>query len=75
MRIAILWLRRDLRLDDNPALQALLADGYTPLPVYIHEEPDPDWPLGAAMSVVLLIVALAVIAAAGRIANPRWQRA
>jgi len=34
-----------------------------------------NWPLGAAMSVVLLIVALAVIALAGRIANPRWQRA
>ncbi|MGH1482625.1 MAG: ABC transporter permease [Geminicoccales bacterium] len=34
-----------------------------------------NWPLGAAMSVVLLIVALAVIAAAGRIANPKWQRA
>ncbi len=48
MSVAILWLRRDLRLDDNPALQALLADGHTPLPVYIHDEPDPDWPLGAA---------------------------
>ena len=34
-----------------------------------------NWPLGAAMSVVLLIVALAVIGLAGRIANPRWQRA
>jgi deoxyribodipyrimidine photo-lyase len=37
-----------LRLDDNPALQALLADGHTPLPIYIHDEPDAHWPLGAA---------------------------
>ncbi len=48
MSTAILWLRRDLRLDDNPALQALQEDGHIPLPVYIHDEPDPDWPLGAA---------------------------
>jgi deoxyribodipyrimidine photo-lyase len=48
MSCAILWLRRDLRLDDNPALQALLDDGHIPVPVYIHDEPDPDWPLGAA---------------------------
>jgi deoxyribodipyrimidine photo-lyase len=48
MPTAILWLRRDLRLDDNPALQALLDDGYSPVPVYIHDEPDPDWPVGAA---------------------------
>ena len=48
MTRAILWLRRDLRLDDNPALQALLDDGHTPVPVYIHDETDPDWPLGAA---------------------------
>jgi deoxyribodipyrimidine photo-lyase len=48
MSSALLWLRRDLRLDDNPALQALLDDGHTPVPVYIHDEPDPDWPLGAA---------------------------
>jgi spermidine/putrescine transport system permease protein len=34
-----------------------------------------NWPLGAALSVVLLIAALAVIAIAGRIANPRWMRA
>jgi deoxyribodipyrimidine photo-lyase len=45
---ALLWLRRDLRLADNPALQALIAAGHTPLPVYIHDEPDNDWPTGAA---------------------------
>jgi spermidine/putrescine transport system permease protein len=33
-----------------------------------------NWPLGAALSVVLLIAALVVIALAGRIANPRWMR-
>ena len=43
-----MWFRRDLRLADNPALQALLDNGHTPVPVYIHDEPDPDWPLGSA---------------------------
>jgi deoxyribodipyrimidine photolyase len=38
MPVALLWLRRDLRLDDNPALQALLDDGHTPVAVYIHDE-------------------------------------
>jgi spermidine/putrescine transport system permease protein len=33
-----------------------------------------NWPLGAALSVVLLAVALAVIGLASRIASPRWQR-
>lgn len=33
-----------------------------------------NWPLGAALSVVLLAVALAVIVLASRIASPRWQR-
>ncbi len=33
-----------------------------------------NWPLGAALSVILLIVAMSVIIAAGRLANPRWQR-
>src|SRR5210317_1054084 len=45
---AILWLRRDLRLADNPALQALLQDGHAPVPVFIYDEPDADWPLGSA---------------------------
>lgn len=48
MSTAILWFRRDLRLADNPALQALLQDGLIPVPVYIQDEPDPDWPLGGA---------------------------
>jgi spermidine/putrescine transport system permease protein len=33
-----------------------------------------NWPLGAALSVVLLVAALAVIVLASRIASPRWQR-
>lgn len=48
MSTAILWLRRDLRVADNPALQALLNDNHTPVPVYIHDEPDAEWPLGEA---------------------------
>ena len=48
MGTCILWLRRDLRVADNPALNALLDDGHCPLPVYIHDEPDPDWPPGEA---------------------------
>ncbi|WP_455233850.1 cryptochrome/photolyase family protein [Thiogranum longum] len=48
MTTALVWLRRDLRLDDNPALQAALADGHLPVPVYIHDEPDGPWSLGSA---------------------------
>jgi len=48
MTAAVLWLRRDLRLADNPALQAIIEAGRSPIPVYIHDEPDPDWPLGEA---------------------------
>jgi deoxyribodipyrimidine photo-lyase len=45
---ALVWFRRDLRLADNPALGAALDAGLTPIPVYIHDEPAGDWPLGAA---------------------------
>jgi len=48
MPAALLWLRRDLRLSDNPALQTLLDGGYAPVPVYILDEPRGDWPLGEA---------------------------
>jgi deoxyribodipyrimidine photo-lyase len=48
MSAALIWFRRDLRLADNPAWQALIDEGYAPIPVYIHEEPDADWPLGEA---------------------------
>jgi deoxyribodipyrimidine photo-lyase len=48
MPAAVLWLRRDLRLADNPALQEIITAGRTPIPIYIPDEPDPDWPLGEA---------------------------
>jgi deoxyribodipyrimidine photo-lyase len=46
---AIVWFRRDLRLSDNPALAAALADGHQPIPLYIHA-PDEEapWAPGAA---------------------------
>jgi deoxyribodipyrimidine photo-lyase len=46
---AILWFRRDLRLDDNPALLAAIADHPRLLPVYIHApEDEAPWSPGAA---------------------------
>ncbi len=49
MANAIVWFRRDLRLDDNPALQAAIDGGFTPVPVYVFA-PDEDapWAPGAA---------------------------
>ena len=47
--VAIIWFRNDLRLDDNPALNAALRAGLTPLPVYIHSpEEEGAWAPGAA---------------------------
>lgn len=34
----ILWFRRDLRLDDHPALAAAVQSGRPVLPVFIHDE-------------------------------------
>ncbi len=45
---ALILLRHDLRLHDNPALLAALDAGQIPVPVYIHDEAHSDWPLGAA---------------------------
>ncbi|MEP6908689.1 MAG: deoxyribodipyrimidine photo-lyase [Pseudoxanthomonas sp.] len=46
---AIVWFRNDLRLADNPALQAALESGFSPLCVYIHApEEEGDWAPGAA---------------------------
>ncbi|MGB5640315.1 MAG: deoxyribodipyrimidine photo-lyase [Sedimenticolaceae bacterium] len=49
MSLAIVWFRRDLRLYDNPALAAALANHKRILPLYIHA-PDEDapWQPGAA---------------------------
>ena len=49
MANAIVWFRNDLRLADNPALQAALDGGYTPIPVYIHApEEEGHWAPGGA---------------------------
>lgn len=46
---ALVWFRHDLRLDDNPALQAALDAGCTPVPVYVHApEEEGEWAPGAA---------------------------
>jgi deoxyribodipyrimidine photo-lyase len=49
MPTALVWFRRDLRLDDHPALQAALDAGFAPIPVYVHA-PDEEapWAPGAA---------------------------
>ena len=46
---ALVWFRNDLRLADNPALQAALDAGQVPVCVYIHA-PDEEgaWAPGAA---------------------------
>lgn len=47
--IALVWLRRDLRLADNPALMAALEAGFVPVPVYIDDPAgEGPWPLGGA---------------------------
>ncbi|HET7268275.1 MAG TPA: deoxyribodipyrimidine photo-lyase [Oleiagrimonas sp.] len=49
MAHALIWFRNDLRLMDNPALQAALRQKLTPVPVYIHApEEEGDWRPGAA---------------------------
>ncbi len=46
---SILWLRRDLRLDDNPALASALASGTGIVPLYIHAPgEETPWEPGAA---------------------------
>jgi deoxyribodipyrimidine photo-lyase len=45
----LVWFRRDLRLQDNPALQAALDAGHVPVPVYIHApHEEGDWAPGGA---------------------------
>ena len=63
MSIALLWFRRDLRLTDNPALQAALAAGHHVVPIYIHapDEEAPWMPGGA--SGVWLAASLQALAA------------
>ncbi len=44
----IYWLRRDLRLADNPALFSALQTGQPIIPVYIYDETPTLRPIGAA---------------------------
>ena len=45
----ILWFRQDLRLADNPALDAAIRTGAPVIPVYIHDpEAHGDWAPGGA---------------------------
>lgn len=49
METAIFWFRRDLRLDDNPALHAAMKRAPVIIPVYIHDpEAEGDWAPGGA---------------------------
>ena len=49
MGIALIWLRDDLRLNDQPALRAALERGLRPVPVYIHApEEEGAWAPGGA---------------------------
>ncbi|HWS40729.1 MAG TPA: deoxyribodipyrimidine photo-lyase [Arenimonas sp.] len=51
MATALVWLRRDLRLKDNPVLANAIADGYQPLLVYIHApHEESPWAPGQASS-------------------------
>ncbi|MBX3725190.1 MAG: deoxyribodipyrimidine photo-lyase [Xanthomonadales bacterium] len=48
-RTALIWFRRDLRLDDHPALDAALRAGYAIVPVYVHAPgEEAPWAPGAA---------------------------
>ena len=45
----IVWFRQDLRLADNPALDAARRAGAPVIPVYIHDEQAPaEWRMGGA---------------------------
>ncbi|MBK1691438.1 cryptochrome/photolyase family protein [Ectothiorhodospira mobilis] len=49
MSITLIWFRRDLRLEDNPALAHALETGGRILPVYIHAPGEEgEWAPGAA---------------------------
>lgn len=49
MLTAILWFRDDLRLADNPALQAALKNDYAIIPIYIHApDEEGNWAPGRA---------------------------
>lgn len=48
-RIAIVWLRQDLRLRDNTALNYAVSQGYAVIPVYILDDVNAgEWKMGGA---------------------------
>ncbi len=71
----LLWLRRDLRLADNPALQAALARGGPVIPVFILDPLTEGW--GAAplwrLGEALAALALALEAAGSRLILRRGE--
>lgn len=62
MRPTLLWFRRDLRLRDNPALEAALQSGGPIIPLYVLDETPGLRPAGAA-SLWWLDKSLAALAA------------
>jgi len=44
----IVWFRQDLRLLDNPALSAAVAEGRPVLPLYVLPDQNADWAMGGA---------------------------
>ena len=49
MKPALVWFRQDLRLQDNPALQAAVARGGPIVPLYILDDAgEGRWPMGGA---------------------------
>ncbi len=47
--LSLVWFRRDLRLQDNPALHAALHSGRPLLAIYIHDpRPRDGWAIGGA---------------------------
>lgn len=51
---SLMWFRRDLRIADNPALEAAVQSGLPLLCVYVDAESgESPWPAGGALNVVL----------------------
>jgi deoxyribodipyrimidine photo-lyase len=48
MSTAIVWFRRDLRLTDQRALREACQQHAHIIPLYIHHDVDPNWPMGGA---------------------------
>ncbi|MBL4804021.1 MAG: deoxyribodipyrimidine photo-lyase [Alphaproteobacteria bacterium] len=48
-KTAIIWFRQDLRLNDNPALNYAVNNGYAIIPLYILDDENADqWKMGGA---------------------------